>query len=201
MELTRRPETVQAEPWTGDLNLWWKIVQIGGANVRLVDLIDGAEDPHGIGVEAEYRTAPSASWWDLRVGVWLIRYPDGRLRSFTEDQVREQFTGWELPLKTMANLAGGTTPFPHVFVSDGGGLCVVCGLVKAHSAHHGTPVAAPAIDDRPHSRACGWEIHPHGPRCHGTCPTCHPVAPTNPHVTLPTTTVGTRFDDPSDLVE
>lgn len=29
-------------------------------------------------------------------------------------------------------------------------------------------------DRRPHSRACGWQYHPHGPACHRTCPTCHP---------------------------
>lgn len=28
-------------------------------------------------------------------------------------------------------------------------------------------------DDRPHSRACGVNPHPHGPQCHPNCPTCH----------------------------
>lgn len=27
-------------------------------------------------------------------------------------------------------------------------------------------------DDRPHSRACGFRRHPHGPECHPNCPTC-----------------------------
>ena len=29
----------------------------------------------------------------------------------------------------------------------------------------------------PHSRACGWLAHPHGPACHPNCPTCHGEAP------------------------
>lgn len=29
-----------------------------------------------------------------------------------------------------------------------------------------------ARDERPHSRACGWEYHPHGPLCSTNCPTC-----------------------------
>lgn len=28
-------------------------------------------------------------------------------------------------------------------------------------------------DDRPHSRACGYRRHPHGPLCAVDCPTCH----------------------------
>lgn len=28
-------------------------------------------------------------------------------------------------------------------------------------------------DNRPHSRACGWQSHPHGSRCSANCPTCH----------------------------
>jgi len=28
------------------------------------------------------------------------------------------------------------------------------------------------VDKRPHSRACGWRIHGHGPACHPNCPTC-----------------------------
>lgn len=28
-------------------------------------------------------------------------------------------------------------------------------------------------DQRPHSRACGWRNHPHGPECSTNCPTCH----------------------------
>ena len=27
-------------------------------------------------------------------------------------------------------------------------------------------------DDRPHSRACGWPMHPHGVDCSPNCPTC-----------------------------
>jgi hypothetical protein len=27
-------------------------------------------------------------------------------------------------------------------------------------------------DQRPHSRACGWRNHPHGPDCSTNCPTC-----------------------------
>lgn len=27
-------------------------------------------------------------------------------------------------------------------------------------------------DRRPHSRACGWQRHDHGPACHTNCPTC-----------------------------
>ena len=27
-------------------------------------------------------------------------------------------------------------------------------------------------DDTPHSRACGIETHPHGPKCASDCPTC-----------------------------
>jgi len=30
-----------------------------------------------------------------------------------------------------------------------------------------------AVDQRPHSRACGMHAHPHGPDCHSNCPTCH----------------------------
>jgi len=30
----------------------------------------------------------------------------------------------------------------------------------------------PPKDERPHSRACGIRSHPHGYRCHMTCPTC-----------------------------
>lgn len=26
--------------------------------------------------------------------------------------------------------------------------------------------------DGPHSRACGWRPHEHGPACHKNCPTC-----------------------------
>lgn len=26
--------------------------------------------------------------------------------------------------------------------------------------------------DGPHSRACGWQKHDHGPACHHNCPTC-----------------------------
>lgn len=33
-------------------------------------------------------------------------------------------------------------------------------------------------DRRPHSRACAWADHPHGPACHRTCPTCHPPTTT-----------------------
>lgn len=48
-------------------------------------------------------------------------------------------------------------------------------------------------DDRlhePHSRACGWQPHPHGPSCHENCPTCHgarwdrPAPPPDPAPTL-----------------
>lgn len=28
------------------------------------------------------------------------------------------------------------------------------------------------VDTRPHSRACGWRLHDHGPACHRNCPTC-----------------------------
>lgn len=28
-------------------------------------------------------------------------------------------------------------------------------------------------DDRPHSRACGFKNHAHGPDCSNNCPTCH----------------------------
>lgn len=31
-------------------------------------------------------------------------------------------------------------------------------------------------DQRPHSRACGWQNHPHGPECSISCPTCHGLA-------------------------
>lgn len=34
--------------------------------------------------------------------------------------------------------------------------------------------AAAGPDGRPHSRACGWRQHPHGPDCAGDCPTCRP---------------------------
>jgi hypothetical protein len=34
-------------------------------------------------------------------------------------------------------------------------------------------VGAPVPQEGPHSRACGWRNHPHGPDCHGNCPTCH----------------------------
>jgi hypothetical protein len=34
-------------------------------------------------------------------------------------------------------------------------------------------------DQRPHSRACGWRNHPHGPECSTNCPTCHGEAQTN----------------------
>jgi hypothetical protein len=27
-------------------------------------------------------------------------------------------------------------------------------------------------DERPHSRACGWQVHKHGYACHVSCPTC-----------------------------
>lgn len=30
----------------------------------------------------------------------------------------------------------------------------------------------PALDTRPHSRACGPRRHEHGPDCHTNCPTC-----------------------------
>lgn len=29
------------------------------------------------------------------------------------------------------------------------------------------------FDTRPHSRACGWKAHTHGPACSTNCPTCH----------------------------
>ena len=32
---------------------------------------------------------------------------------------------------------------------------------------------APTPDPSPHSRACGWRAHPHGPECSTNCPTCH----------------------------
>jgi hypothetical protein len=31
----------------------------------------------------------------------------------------------------------------------------------------------PQKDTRPHSRACGWQAHPHGSACSSNCPTCH----------------------------
>lgn len=31
---------------------------------------------------------------------------------------------------------------------------------------------APVTDVRPHSRACGFRRHDHGPDCHPNCPTC-----------------------------
>ena len=31
---------------------------------------------------------------------------------------------------------------------------------------------APTPDPSPHSRACGWRAHPHGPECSTNCPTC-----------------------------
>ncbi len=30
-------------------------------------------------------------------------------------------------------------------------------------------------DNRPHSRACGWRIHEHGPACCNDCPTCRDI--------------------------
>jgi hypothetical protein len=33
-----------------------------------------------------------------------------------------------------------------------------------------TPVSQE--DQRPHSRACGYQVHPHGNACHSNCPTC-----------------------------
>lgn len=38
-----------------------------------------------------------------------------------------------------------------------------------------TPGVVPpayVLDQRPHSRACGWRTHPHGPDCARDCPTC-----------------------------
>jgi hypothetical protein len=36
------------------------------------------------------------------------------------------------------------------------------------------PASAPVWqeDRRPHSRACGFRVHPHGNACHSNCPTC-----------------------------
>jgi len=35
------------------------------------------------------------------------------------------------------------------------------------------PIAPPEPERRPHSRACGWQWHEHGPACCSNCPTCH----------------------------
>ena len=44
---------------------------------------------------------------------------------------------------------------------------------------------APTPDPNPHSRACGWRAHPHGPECSTNCPTCHglPIGLSGPTVT------------------
>jgi hypothetical protein len=45
-------------------------------------------------------------------------------------------------------------------------------LIQRVYALEGGDVRTPD-DRRPHSRACGWELHEHGPACHRNCPTCH----------------------------
>lgn len=45
--------------------------------------------------------------------------------------------------------------------------------VVAPALAAGQPEAGPAVDDRPHSRACGWHKHDHGFSCSTNCPTCH----------------------------
>lgn len=32
-----------------------------------------------------------------------------------------------------------------------------------------------STDQRPHSRACGWAHHDHGPQCSQDCPTCSSI--------------------------
>ena len=34
-------------------------------------------------------------------------------------------------------------------------------------------LAADIPEEGPHSRACGFRSHPHGPACNRNCPTCH----------------------------
>lgn len=47
----------------------------------------------------------------------------------------------------------------------------------AELTEHARRVRAGAVDDRPHSRACGLTCPGHGPHCAKDCPTCHPVQP------------------------
>jgi hypothetical protein len=44
-------------------------------------------------------------------------------------------------------------------------------IQRVYALEGGDEVEPP--DTRPHSRACGWGLHPHGTACHRTCPTCH----------------------------
>ena|SRR6478735_9709535 len=65
--------------------------------------------------------------------------------------------------------------------SDLGGQDIVhyCGGCGADLDEQECPYLAildgpvePEVDNRPHSRACGWRKHDHGTDCHTNCPTC-----------------------------
>jgi hypothetical protein len=49
--------------------------------------------------------------------------------------------------------------------------CALVGILHVLLAHTGEGLPTRETP-RPHSRACGFRAHPHGPECHPNCPTC-----------------------------
>lgn len=90
-----------------------------------------------------------------------------------------------------AKTAGLTLTGEHLSGRLGAGSMERSALVETVMAHLRreplglpyTPEAEPLRvlvgpdDQRPHSRACGWRNHPHGPDCSRDCPTCGLLAP------------------------
>ena len=66
---------------------------------------------------------------------------------------------------------------------------------------------APTPDPSPHSRACGWRAHPHGPECSPNCPTCHglPIGLSGPTVAetpeTPTPSLADEIDEWAQIIE
>lgn len=52
------------------------------------------------------------------------------------------------------------------------------------------------IDRRPHSRACGWQQHPHGPSCSVDCPTCGKKDPRPSYVLVDSPNADVSGDEP-----